>query len=559
MPYFDYKAAKASGASDEDIAAYLSQKNANAAPGDSIFIRQSDLHPEAPTLPMASAHAETPPLVDVNAPIHMTARGGGAMPSVAQGAGLLDLLPSGAAIVGGAYGGTPGMGLGAEAGQGARDFIRHALGLPTPQNEGVAILAQGALNTGAGLAGEGAAAAANKLAPGLMEQALRGYQAIESKFPQVSAIREALERAVNVDRGDITQPLAQRASSSNRVKQAMFDSAKKADQLLSGADAATTQNPVSLIKPQTSVSLNPTQVPSSPAPIQETAGTFLGEVQAHSAIHDAALNAGVDPDMLLRVLRDPNPSITDISELWKHGLDSKALDGLRELTPLIDRADQARSAMQTIFQPAAKTTMVPAGQGSVTAPALRYTADDITSGVRDLLAKMKRSSTSASPDMGEIQGYLDQFMQDHPGMLKPSEADEIRQFAGTAAKNAIASRTAGGSAAAAATSPNWQLFNDAIQKTVRGRLASDVAGLAAQNSNTQQLMALARVLANAEKQMGPPMTKPVAAAAWRLGASPEGLSRIANALNNPMLQQMLSQGGRTAGPALGTAYEMTQK
>lgn len=467
-------------------------------------------------------------------------------------------------------------GAGGAAGGAARDFLLHSMGQPTPQTPGgeaLSIAKEGGLGAGLQGMGEGLSALAGRVSPPLMAQALRVTQRLEREFPQVAFIREALERGINVNPGDLLASGTERqaTSSSGRLRQAALRSAENADNLLSEATARTRSVPDVRDVPHTTTTnvvkpgvprlvpktvLETRSVPANlqeTAPIGDVASVFRDEVQSHAGIHDAAEKLGMDPDALMEIIRNPKPRTEDlVVALRDHGLTAPKIAELRETyLPGLERADNFRSAMMEVVQPhdifelqaspdrvipTTTTIHVPTVVGTKDVPALRYSANDLTEGVSTLLSRM-RSSTAAGADRAEVQSYLEQFLADHPGALTPTEANDIKQFAQTASKSAIAGRNAG--ERTVAQNPNWQLFNDAIQRTIRQRLEQDVAGLAGANKETQALLGLSKAFRAAESRMGPPLTHPVEALSWHLGASPAALSRLANVSADPAVQAAL--------------------
>jgi len=159
---FDYKAAKAEGISDDEIAKYLDEKN---AAGDSMYIDKGDL--AAPdTTPVMTANNN--PLAQAASEMYW--RGLSLLP----GAG--GFVGSGIGTIGGAPGRIAGAGIGGGVGEAGREFLS---GEPlSPKGIGVAAGLQ-SVEQGVG---EGIVGAAGKIAKPLYHKALSVLPALAERF-----------------------------------------------------------------------------------------------------------------------------------------------------------------------------------------------------------------------------------------------------------------------------------------------------------------------------------------------------------------------------------------
>lgn len=178
---------------------------------------------------------------------------------------------------------------------------------------------------------------------------------------------------------------------------------------------------------------------------------------------------------------------------------------------------------------------------------IRYTPQAALDDVQVLFDRLG-ASTSAGKDRAEILSLVDDFMNDHPGILTAEEMNKIKQFAQGASKNTIKGRQSGGNVAA--SDPNWRNFNDAIQKGIRKRLAADIPGLDASNQRTKDLMMLRKVNQAVEAYKPPPVTESAfapGALLSRAAFSPETLSRLA-LLMEPTFNNAISQAALRQSP-----------
>lgn len=185
--------------------------------------------------------------------------------------------------------------------------------------------------------------------------------------------------------------------------------------------------------------------------------------------------------------------------------------------------------------------------GLLRASGKSYTAQDALSEVGDFMNQLE-SSTSKGIDQTEVLTLVDNFLNDHPGLLSAEEFNKIKQFAQGASKNTIQGRQSGGRVAA--SDPNWRVFNDSIQKGIRKRLAADIPGLDAANSRTRDLMMLRKVNQKIEDYAPAPVGESSFAPGALLSRgvfTPRNLSRTALFLE-PTLNNAISRSAARQSP-----------